>query len=270
MLARQWVLAAGAAVLLVRATNRHCRGLEENPRPLGNCSEYPPPRKHGMAASVATRLKMLAYLQERFVVYLTDGTHLGAIRNGSIIATDGDLDVTVVAHNYSACRGGVLGLAQLLWFPSTLSMVETSLRDGLPDGWHLHKNTVHDFQLSLTPTTADGRCCEWPHVIDIDVESVCRQQERDEMFGEQLCRCYLDNGFATACLRRGELYATCLYGGHWQQPTTCTYDADHPSKPQCTAPPPQCHHLWWYRCPFLPGYKWRHMGSWGEKFIRWS
>lgn len=224
--------------------------------------------------AVKIRLEMLRYIQERVPAYLDGGSHLGAIRNRSVIPSDGDLDIVIAPRYPSACRGGTWGLSQLWWYGDTLQEIDDILRRDLPKGWHLHKNTAYDFQLSLTPTEFDesgkAKCCQWPNVVDMNVESHCREMERHEMFGDGFCTCQLDDGFDAVCVRAGEQFAECQYGPGWHEPSGCTYSPSHPNKPHCEVPTgtTKCDHLWWYRCPFVPGYKWRHLGGWGRKFLQ--
>ena len=231
------------------------------------------PTNRRPAAPHDTNLKMLEYLQARLPVYLTQGTHLGAIRNGSLVEGDyGDIDV-LVAPRYGddTGDGGYCmarpSLSTQWWWNSVVDEVAAVIRRDLPDDWVLYTGgSAYDLQLSLTPRPGEPlKCCRWPHSVDINIETHCRQQERVRTFGKGFCQCWL-NGVESTCVEDGPLFAECMYGGTWATPKVCTFSVDHPFKDPCkmTDRSPKCAHLSYFECPAVLSYKYRHLHGGGD------
>lgn len=222
----------------------------------------------GIAAD--TSLKMLEYLQQRLPVYLAQGSHLGSLRNASMIGSDGDVDVLIAprygADGSSECTSKP-SLATQWWWGSVKDQVAAVIKRDMPEGWILYEDTsAYDLQLSLKPLPGEPlRCCRWPHSIDINIESHCRQLERIRTFGSGWCQCWI-NSVSSRCVQDGRLFAECMYGASWEIPKTCTFSEDHPSKSHCTMDDrrPECDHLSYFECPAVISYKYRHLHGGGD------
>jgi hypothetical protein len=213
---------------------------------LSACAYYPHqgaqpvPFPQGQTAEL---LRMLDVIQNtlKFNVYLDYGTHLGAVRNASVLASDGDADVVIAPHYSPIFMGlGWPGAVLLLegWyriFGWENGVLAETLRLGaahLPPEWMFFERPYGNYLSTLsTHTHVSGVLTPAGPNLDVSIESPLNQQRRRVLFGD-LCRCSVDR-LDLRCVERGEIYAECLYGPTWRIPRVCVRETDHGRKPVC-------------------------------------